>query len=176
MADEHPYLTLVDPNNTTEEPGEFVPLPFYPWDQRPAHLVLDADEVATAIHLSAGDLIAAAELLRVPLVRVARALKAHPRLQRVMDEATHCAVARAAAEYIRALSSPNDRRREWGASQIMRSRAAQAHPFAPAPAGQTQSSTSVTVTPRAITFRWRTDADDASQTDTITLEGEDLSA
>jgi hypothetical protein len=161
MDKDKPYLTLVDPSATPELDQEFAPLPFYPWDERPPTLPLDPDECATAIHLAQGDLPNAAALLRTPLHKLNRQVAHHPRLQRVIAEAHSLAIARAAAEYIRALDSPSDRRREWGAKAILATRAAQSHPFAPAPPN-TSASVSLTQTPsaRTLTFRWRTDEDD----------------
>jgi hypothetical protein len=163
---DHPHLTLVDSNMLSEHDQEFLPLPFYPWTERPSTLPLDADECATAIHLAHGDLPAAASLLKVPIVRLNRSLRASPRLQRILAETTELTIARAAAEYIRALDAPDDRRREWGASKLMASRAASGHPFSPAPPQSAQSAASLTVNPnRSITFRWRTDADDRPDDD-----------
>lgn len=151
MEKDKPYLTLVDPATPAYE-AEFAPLPYYPWDERPPSLPLDVDETATAIHL-AQNLPAAAQLLKVPLIRLTRLIRAHPRLQRVLEETTELVVHHAAAEYVQALASSSDRRREWGAAQIMRSRAAQSHPLAPAPAN---ASTSVSISEsREITFTWR---------------------
>jgi len=158
----HPHLTLVDPNRDTSLDEEFAPLPFYPWDSRPPSLPLDPDECATAIHLAQGDLPAAASLLKVPLHKLNRQLVHHPRLQRILREALDNQIARAASEYIRALDSPNDRRREWAATKILASRAAASHPFAPSPPQPSTASLQLSQSgpSRTLTFRWRTDDDD----------------
>jgi hypothetical protein len=168
MAD-HPHLTLVDPSKSKEHDEEFIPLPFYPWDSRPPSLPLDPDECATAIHIAQGDLPAAANLLKVPLHKLNRQIRNHPRLARVLQETNELTVARAASEYITALSSPSERRREWASTKIMASRAAQSHPFSPAPAQPGAASLSLSDTPagRTLTFRWRTDADE-----TVTIDHE----
>ena len=144
--------------------GEFIPLPFYPWEERPSTLPLDPDECATAIHIAQGDLPAAAALLKVPLYKLQRQLTHHPRLQRVFQESNALAASRAAAEYLHALDSPSDRRREWAAAKILASRSAMAHPFAPAPSQPNAQAASLSLTSsaagRTLTFRWRTDADD----------------
>ena len=162
--DKPPYLTLVDPHTASEHDQEFTPLPYYPWDERPLTLPLDSDECATAIHLAQGDLPRAAELLKVPLYKLNRALAHHPRLARIFREANDLAIARAAAEYLRALDSPSDRRREWGATKILASRAAVSHPFSPAPSQPNAAAASLSLTStaagRTLVFRWRTDADD----------------
>lgn len=161
MDEKRPYLTLVDPNRLTDQDAEFLPLPYYPWDERPFTFPLDQDECATALHLTGGDLPNAAKLLRVPLHKLNRQVVHHPRLQRVIIEAHTLATHRAAAEYLRALDSDNDRRREWGAVKILASRAAQQHPFSPAPAQPSTAHLSVNApNARTLTFRWRTDADD----------------
>ena len=65
--DKPPHLTLVTPTHTqSEHDQEFIPLPFYPWTERPSTLPLDPDECATAIHVAKGDIPkAAAALLKV---------------------------------------------------------------------------------------------------------------
>lgn len=160
--DKPPYLTLVDPHRDTSHDDEFVPLPFYPFDQRPETLELDSDEAATAIHLG-GDLQAAADLLKVPLRRLHRLVKHSPRLQRVLAEETDVLVARAASEYANALKAEDDRRREWASTKIMQSRAAAGHALSPAPPNSTMSLTSTTQQGnRTLTFRWRTPEDTIS--------------
>ena len=160
--DKPPHLTLVRP--PSEHDGEFVPLPFYPWNERPATLALDPDEVATAIHIAKGDIPAAAALLKVPEFKLNRSLRHHPRLQRVLNESLEIVHNRAASEYIQALDSPSDRRREWAASKILATRSAASHPFAPAPPQPSAQSASLSLTNtaagRTLTFRWKTDADD----------------
>jgi hypothetical protein len=161
MDKDKPYLTLVDPDRSTEQDDEFLPLPHYPWDERPPTVALDVDECATALHLAQGDLPAAAALLKVPLHKLNRQVLAHPRLARILSEANALVIARAASEYIRALDASSDRRREWAAKNLLATRAAQAHPFAPAPPS---SSATLSLTDagsaRTLTFRWRTDADE----------------
>ena len=156
--DKPPHLTLVTPtstNPTTDHDQEFIPLPFYPWTERPATLALDPDEAATAIHIAKGDIPAAAALLKVPEFRLNRLIRRTPSLQHVLSEANELTVHRASSEYIRALDDPSDRRREWAASRIMASRAAADHPFAPAPAGSTTSN-NVTINQdnKEITIHW----------------------
>jgi hypothetical protein len=153
--DRPPHLTLVDPQFVGDHDQEFVPLPYYGWEERPPTLQLDHDECATAIHLAGGDLPKAASLLKVPLVRLHRSLRHSLRLQRILEETQDLAVARASAEYLRALDAPDDRRREWGASKIMQSRAAMGHPFSPAPAASAQSNVTINQQAREIVFSWR---------------------
>ena len=69
MVEKPPYLTLVDPTHFKDHDEEFLPLPFYPWDERPGHLALDHDEIATALHMAEGDLVGSAALLKVPVVQ-----------------------------------------------------------------------------------------------------------
>ena len=129
------HLTLVTPTNTTtDHDQEFIPLPFYPFTERPATLPLDPDECATAIHLAKGDIPAAAALLKIPQYKLEREIRRHPNLSRILNEELQIAVSRSRSEYLNALDSPNDRRREWAASKILSSRIAQNDPFAPAPA------------------------------------------
>ena len=167
MDEKHPHLSLVGPNHQpNEHDQEFIPLPFYPWDERPPALALDPDEVATAIHIAKGDLPAASALLKTPQFKLERILRHHPRLQRILNEELQIAVSKSRSELLTALESPSDRRREWAATKILASRIAQADPFAPAPAQPSAQSASLslssTAAGRTLTFRWRTDADDAS--------------
>jgi hypothetical protein len=134
---------------------EFLPLPYYPFDQRPDTLPLDADEAATAIHLSRGDLDAAAALLKTPTHVLNRLVKRSPRLQAVLAESFELTLIKAASIPIRTLFDPDAdaRRLEWASSKVLSSRLASGHPLSPAPAG---SSTSMTVNQdnREITIHW----------------------
>jgi hypothetical protein len=165
MDSKPPYLTLVDSDHAQSNDDEFVPLPYYPWDERPATLPIDFDEAATAIHLAHGELLKAAALLKTPLHRLTRLVKQSPRLQRILAESFETALIRAVAVPIDTLFSPDadQRAKEWASTKVLQSRLAMGHPLSPAPPANVQSSASLTVNPqqRSITFRWRTDADDA---------------
>jgi|HubBroStandDraft_5_1064220.scaffolds.fasta_scaffold83164_2 hypothetical protein len=164
MSDDKPHLTLVDPSFNREHELEFAPLPFYPWDERPETLPLDQDEAATAIYLARSELIEAAQLLKVPVIRLTRLIKHSPRLQRIFDENLNVALAHARRVPLRTLFDPNADQRalEWASTKILQSRLAIGDPLSPAPAASIQSNASLTVNQPAktITFRWRTDADD----------------
>lgn len=157
------YLTLVDPRSahSHEHDSEFIPLPFYPFDERPASMLLELEECETAIHLAEGHIPKAAALLKVPQFKLDRMLRRHPRLQRIYEESCRLVGHRGAGEMIDALDSPNDRRREWAATKILASKACRDHPFSPAPAEPSQASIALTQTPnsRTITFRFRNDSD-----------------
>jgi hypothetical protein len=71
----------------TADPREFEPLPYYSWIERPACLPLTHDEAAAAIYLARGDLIQAANLLKVTLSQLRRLVKRSPQLQRIQAEA-----------------------------------------------------------------------------------------
>ena len=161
MSADKPYLTLVDPGSHPELEAEFVPLPFYPWTERPSTLPLDQDECATAIHLG-HNLPKAAFLLKVPEFRLRRLVNQSPRLQRVLEESFGLALDRAVAVPIDTLFDPasDQRAKEWACTKLLQSRLAIGHPLSPAPSSSTQGNASVQVTPSKITFRWRTDADD----------------
>jgi hypothetical protein len=157
------HLTLVDPGND----DEFIPLPIYPWDERPRTLPLDHDECATAIHLAHGELVRAAALIKVPLHRLTRLVKQSPRLQRIHTESFEAALIRAAAVPIDTLFDPasDQRAKEWASTKVLQSRLAQGHPLSPAPPASIQSTLTVSPAQRTITFRWRTDADDEVRDD-----------
>jgi hypothetical protein len=171
MADlpKPPHLTLVDPHYLSDHDQEFIPLPFYSWDERPITLPLDADECATAIHLAHGELVHAAELLKVPIVRLNRLVRQSPRLQRVLDEALSTALIKARSIPLRTLFNPDADQRalEWASTKVLQSRLAIGDPLSPAPATSIQANASLQVSApqRTITFRWRTDADDIPRDD-----------
>jgi hypothetical protein len=162
---DHPHLTLVDPSSAPELAEEFLPLPYYPWDERPPHLPLEPDECATSLHLAHGDVAKASAILKVPITLLNRMIRNHPRLQRVLQEALDTVLARAASIPIATLFDPeaDHRRLEWASTKVLTSRLAQSHPLAPAPPSPS-SSTSLTLNDpasrRSVTFRFRTDADD----------------
>jgi hypothetical protein len=66
--------------------AEFAPLAFFPWDSRPETLLLDPDEVATALFLAKGELTAAASLLKVDKVRLNKVIRRVPKLARLRDD------------------------------------------------------------------------------------------
>jgi hypothetical protein len=67
----------------------FLPLPYFPWLERPAVMPLDVEEVATALFLKQGDLTAAAERLRVTVARLNRTIRKSPRLIRLQTRLTY---------------------------------------------------------------------------------------
>ena len=152
-----PHLTLVDSNHVSEHDREFIPLPYYPWEERPHTLPLDPDECATAIHLAHGSLDRAASLLKVEINALNRMVRKHPMLQRIQSEALDNALAKAQSYPIDTLFDPNtDRRaREWAVSRILASRLAMGSPLSPAPAGSA-SSVSINQENNNITFVWKT--------------------
>ena len=62
-------------------PGEFLPLPWYPWDSRPDTTPLDPEEVATALFLDRGNINLAAERLKVTPRQVKSLIRRTPKLQ-----------------------------------------------------------------------------------------------
>ena len=110
---------------------EFLPLPYYSWDRRPSHLVLDQDECATALYLAEGIIEDAAVRLRVEPLRLVRAINRSPRLMRLHAELASLLNDKVHKEYINAFKSEDDRRREWSASKVSQTKQFQAHPLAP---------------------------------------------
>jgi len=159
--DKPPYLALINSSKADPLAEEFLPLPFYPWEERPEHLALDFDEMATAIHLAAGDIPDAAKLLRVPHAKLSRQVRISPRLQRIQTESLNLVREKAEHEVISGLDHPDARRREWAAGKVLSSRLAMGSPLSPAPAASIQSDASLTVNAekRSFTFRWRTAQD-----------------
>jgi hypothetical protein len=161
-----PYLQIVGPDTAPTNDEEFLPLPYYPWDERPPNLALEFDELATALHLSNGSVPAASKLLKIPIVKFNRELRKSPRLARVLEECLEVVKTKMAGEVIAALDDPDGRRREWAVNKLLASRMAQNHPFSPAPANSTSSASLTLDQPnRTMTFRWRTDQDTAPADD-----------
>jgi hypothetical protein len=133
---------------------EFLPLPYYPWEERPNTLAIDDDEAATAIHLSWGDIKAASALLKVAPHRLMRLVKRSPKLQRIQDESYDLAIIAAVSVPIQTLMDPeaDNRRKEWASTKILSTRHAQGHPMSPAPAQP--NSVAITQENRSFTVIW----------------------
>ena len=65
------------------QPYEFLSLPYFNWIERPPNSPLYVEEAATALYLSDGDVVRAAERLRVPPARLQREIRKSPRLIRL---------------------------------------------------------------------------------------------
>jgi hypothetical protein len=157
-----PYLTLVDSScSSSDLDAEFDPLPFYSFDERSSTTPLTQEECATAIHLAHGELVQAARLLKTPLHRLTRLLKQSPRLQRVYEESYGHTLIKAAAVPIATLwdEGADHRRLEWASTAVLKSKLARGHLLSPA--SDISGGVSLSDGPRTVTFRWRTDADDA---------------
>ena len=102
-----------------------------------------------------GDICKAARELGVPGPDLRRLTWAQPSLYTNALEEHELVVQRAVGELIRALDSPNDRRREWAAEKILSSYLARDHLFAPARRGRARAQTSE---PASIVLKWA-DAD-----------------
>jgi hypothetical protein len=70
------------------EADEFLPLPFFPWIERPQSIPLDVEEAATALFLENGDVGRAAERLRMTVGQLNRVIRKSPRLQRLIAALT----------------------------------------------------------------------------------------
>lgn len=116
----------------TDIEAEFAPLPYYPWDVRPPHLLLEVDEAATALYLSRGIISDAAQKLRVDALKLTRFIARHPRLTRLHGELVSLLNDDVHREVLAAMSDADSRRREWGSAKVMNSRQFQGHPLAPA--------------------------------------------
>lgn len=122
---------MIHMTDTDNPDGEFLPLPYFPWDRRPSTIPLETEECATALFLSDGHIDPAAERLRVHPLRLIRAIRRSPRLTRLHAELAALLNDRVHREYARAFDSEDDRRREWAASKISNTKQFQDHPLAP---------------------------------------------
>ena len=66
--------------------SEFLPLPFFPQENRPGPI--DLEDAATALFLSNGDINRAAERLRVTPARLNKCIRKSPRLTRLQARLT----------------------------------------------------------------------------------------
>ena len=112
---------------------EFLPLPYYPYEERPSHIPLEVEEAATALYLHQGDTDEAALRLKVHPLRLQRAISRSPRLQRLQAELVALLNNRVLVEYKRAFQEEDARRREWAASKLAQTAQFQSHPLAPNP-------------------------------------------
>jgi hypothetical protein len=173
MADKS-HLTLVDERTSRPiEDAEFLPLPFYPWELRPWNLPIDADEGATALFLAHGSVARAASLLKVPIVRLNRLIRAHPRLQRVRDELLEAVLDRADSVVIDTLFDDNAdaRRLEWASKDIRSSKLAAGRALSPAPASA-MASVTMSDSARTVTYRWRTAEDPDPNSSVISFDSD----
>jgi hypothetical protein len=123
-------LQLVRPSPENES-GEFLPLPYMPWDRRPSHISLEVEECATALYLEGGVVERAAGRLRCEPLRLIRAINRSARLTRLHQELASLLNDKVHQEYLNAFSSEDDRRREWAASKVSGTKQFQGHPLAP---------------------------------------------
>jgi hypothetical protein len=70
-------------SNSKPDASEFLPLPFFPYEERPRSSPIDVEEAATALFLAHGNVGDAARRLRVTRARLQRAIRASPRLIRL---------------------------------------------------------------------------------------------
>lgn len=140
---------MVDSPSEIEQ--EFLPLPHYSWDRRPARLPVDIEEAATALYLAGGLIERAAERLKIEPLKLARIISRSPRLTRLHAELATLLNDKVHEEYIRAFASEDDRRREWASSKVSQSKQFQNHPLAP----NSQVSPQLAMTgPQTITIHW----------------------
>lgn len=111
---------------------EFLPLPHFPYDERPAATPLDIEECATALYLAQGDTDEAALRLKVHPLRLQRAIGCSPRLQRLHGELVALLNNRVLREYKAAFEDEDSRRREWASAKLAKTAQFQSHPLAPA--------------------------------------------
>ena len=142
-------------DSPSEIDQEFLPLPHYSWDRRPAHLAIDIEEAATSLYLAEGVIGRAAERLKVEPLKLVRVISRSPRLTRLHAELAALLNDKVHEEYINAFKSEDDRRREWASAKVAQSKQFQAHPLAPN--GQNGQQLSITAENNNITFVWRTE-------------------
>ena len=115
----------------SEMDEEFLPLPHFPYTERPSTTPLDIEEAATALYLNGGDTDAAAERLKVHPLRLQRVIDHSPRLQRLHRELASLMNNRVLREYRAAFEDEDSRRREWASAKLSQTAQFQSHPLAP---------------------------------------------
>jgi hypothetical protein len=118
-------------DSPSEIDQEFLPLPHYSWERRPAHLAIDIEEAATSLYLAEGVIGRAAERLKVEPLKLVRVISRSPRLQRLHAELAALLNDKVHEEYVKAFQSEDDRRREWASSKVSQTKGFQSHPLAP---------------------------------------------
>ena len=89
-------------DSPSEIDQEFLPLPYYSWDRRPAHLALDIEEAATSLYLAEGVIGRAAERLKVEPLKLVRVISRSPRLTRLHAELASLLNDKVHEEYVKA--------------------------------------------------------------------------
>jgi hypothetical protein len=127
-------------------------------------------KVVRALERSFGQIPAAARELGISMPDLRRLVSAQPALLEEALEELELAVIQAQSVVIRALDSPDWRRRAWAADKLMSSHLARDHPLSPAPRGAARASVGSS---QQVTFRWATR--DSAATDALERDGQTLS-
>lgn len=89
-------------------PGDLVALPTMPYNERPAELPLDVEECRTAIWMARGNITKAAELLKVPSIRLRTFVKKSAYLTAEVAESSEQLVDIAESNVLEALTDDVD--------------------------------------------------------------------
>lgn len=89
-------------------PGDLVALPTMPYNERPAELPLDVEECRTAIWMARGNITKAAELLKVPSIRLRTFIKKSAYLTAEVAESSEQLVDIAESNVLEALTDDVD--------------------------------------------------------------------
>ena len=131
---------------------EFLPLPYFPYEQRPSTVPVDVEEAATALYLDQGVVADAAQRLRIPSLKLQRIIDRSPRLTRLHKELVSLLNDKVLKQVITAFDDPENRRKEWASAQVIRSEAFRSHPLAPVK--DNASPTLNIAGPQTITIHW----------------------
>jgi hypothetical protein len=95
------------------------PIPTQPWDERPAALPLDEEEVRTALWLNKGNVSDSAAMLKVSSIRLRNYVNAKPRLLAEQKEMRERLLDRAEQVAAEALFDPADAGRRDGMAKFL---------------------------------------------------------
>jgi hypothetical protein len=100
-------------------PNDLQPIPTQPWDERPASLPLEEEEVRTALWLNRGNISQSAALLKVTSARLRNYVNAKPRLLAEQKEARERLLDQAESVAAEALFDPADAGRRDGMAKFL---------------------------------------------------------
>jgi hypothetical protein len=99
-----------------------MPLPAYPWQQRPDDSPLTAEEVCSALAEHGGSILRAAARLKVGTLILRKFVERSARARAVVREMNDLRCDRAADLLDEALESNDDRRQDWAIRYVLNSR------------------------------------------------------
>lgn len=149
-------------------PSNLLPISTSPWDERPEELPLDIEECRTALWISNGNILKAAEQLKVPSRRLRNFVKSSPYLQREIEEAGERIADMAEVVVVAALSDEKDPGRQDSMARFV---LAGQHGKKRGYGNNNGTGGSAKVQIGSIVIQWATEDDNAMGDGSKTIEG-----